>query len=44
VKTDWRKQTNACRAFAVKPARKRPLGRPRHKWEDNITMYFTVTV
>jgi hypothetical protein len=21
-----------------KPEGKRPLGRPRHKWEDNITM------
>ena len=21
-----------------KPKRKRPLGRPRHKWEDNIKM------
>ena len=21
-----------------KPTRKRPLGRPRHKWEDNIRM------
>jgi len=20
-----------------KPERKRPLGRPRHRWEDNIT-------
>jgi hypothetical protein len=22
-----------------KPERKRPLGRPRHRWEDNIKMY-----
>jgi hypothetical protein len=21
-----------------KPERKRPLGRPRHKWEDNVRM------
>jgi hypothetical protein len=21
-----------------KPERKKPLGRPRHRWEDNITM------
>jgi len=24
------------RVLAGKPERKRPLGRPRHKWEDNI--------
>jgi hypothetical protein len=23
-----------------KPEGKRPLGRPRDKWEDNITLYF----
>jgi len=23
-----------------KPEGKRPLGRPRHKWEDNIKMIF----
>ena len=22
------------------PAGKRPLGRPRNRWEDNIIMYF----
>jgi len=22
-----------------KPEGKRPLGRPRHRWEDNIEMY-----
>jgi hypothetical protein len=22
-----------------KPERKRPLGRPRHRWEDGIRMY-----
>jgi hypothetical protein len=27
---------NACRAFAEKPEGKRPLGRPRRKWEDHI--------
>ena len=25
-------------AFVVKPEGKRPLGRPRRRWEDNITM------
>jgi len=24
--------------LAGKPERKRPLGRPRHRWEDNIKM------
>jgi hypothetical protein len=26
------------RVLVGKPARKRPLGRPRHRWEDNIKM------
>jgi hypothetical protein len=29
---------SAFRIIAVKPEGKRPLGRPRHKWEDNIKM------
>jgi len=24
----------ACRVLAGKPEEKRPLGRPRHRWED----------
>jgi hypothetical protein len=28
----------AYRALVGKPERRRPLGRPRHKWEDNIKM------
>ena len=28
----------ACRVLVVKPERKRPLGRRRHRWEDNIKM------
>jgi hypothetical protein len=27
---------NACRILVGKPEGKRPLGRPRHRWEDNI--------
>jgi hypothetical protein len=27
---------NAYRVFVVKPEGKRPLGRPRRRWEDNI--------
>ena len=29
---------NAFTIFADKPTGKRPLGRPRHRWEDNIRM------
>jgi hypothetical protein len=28
----------AYRIFMAKPEEKRPLGRPRHRWEDNIEM------
>ena len=28
-----------CRVLVGKPERKRPLGRRRRRWEDNITMY-----
>jgi len=27
------------RVCVGKPEGKRPLGRPRHRWEDNIKMY-----
>jgi hypothetical protein len=29
---------NAYRILVGKPERKRPLGRPRHRWVDNIKM------
>jgi hypothetical protein len=29
---------NACRLFVGKPEGKRPLGRPRRRWMDNIRM------
>jgi hypothetical protein len=29
---------NAYRILVRKPEEKRPLGRPRHRWEDNIKM------
>ena len=29
---------NAYRVLVGKPESKRPLGRPRHRWEDNIEM------
>jgi hypothetical protein len=28
----------ACRVFVGRPEGKKPLGRPRHRWEDNIKM------
>jgi hypothetical protein len=35
--TKWEKR-NAYRIFVGKPEAKRPLGKPRHRWEDNIKM------
>jgi hypothetical protein len=29
---------NACRILVGNPEGKRPLGRPRHRWLDNIKM------
>jgi hypothetical protein len=29
---------NTCRILVGKPEGKRPLGRPRHRWVDNIKM------
>jgi len=31
---------NICRVLMGKPEGKRPLGRPRRRWEDNIKMDF----
>jgi hypothetical protein len=33
---------NAYRILVGKPERKRPLGRPRHRWVDNIKMYLKI--
>jgi hypothetical protein len=30
----------AYKVLVGKPERKRPLGRPRHRWDDNIKMDF----
>jgi hypothetical protein len=32
------KKSNACRILVGKPEGKRPLGRPRRRWVDNIKM------
>jgi hypothetical protein len=29
---------NACRILVGKPEEKKPLGKPRHRWVDNIKM------
>jgi hypothetical protein len=34
---NWEKM-NACRILVGKPEEKRPLGRPRCRWEGNIKM------
>jgi hypothetical protein len=31
---------NACKTMIRKLTGKRPLSRPRHRWENNIKMYF----
>jgi hypothetical protein len=33
-----RKSRGVYRVLVAKPEGKRPLGRPRHRWEDNIKM------
>jgi hypothetical protein len=33
-----RTKRNACGIFVGKPKEKRPLGRPRYRWVDNIKM------
>jgi hypothetical protein len=36
--TNREKKKNACRLLVEKPDEKRPLGRPRRRWVDNIRM------
>jgi hypothetical protein len=36
-----RAKRNAYRIFVEKPEGKEPLGRPRHRWVDNIKMDLT---
>jgi hypothetical protein len=35
-----RERRNAYRVMVGKPEQKRPLGRPRYRWEDNINKRF----
>jgi hypothetical protein len=37
------KKMNACRIWVGKPGGRRRLRRPRHRWEDNIRIYFEET-
>jgi hypothetical protein len=32
------RKRNTCRILVEKPEEKRPVGRPRRRWEDNIKM------
>ena len=34
----WGERRGVHRVVAGKPERKKPLGRPRHRWDDNIKM------
>jgi hypothetical protein len=34
----WGGKRNACRVLVGKPERNRKLGRPRHRWVDNIRL------
>jgi len=34
----WRERRGVYRVLVGKPDGKKPLRRPRHKWEDNIKM------
>jgi hypothetical protein len=34
----WQKRENCARVLVGKPEGKRPLGRPRQRWEDRIQM------
>jgi hypothetical protein len=34
------RQERCIYGFGVRPEGKSPFGRPRHRWEDNIKMYF----
>jgi hypothetical protein len=36
--TGMGEKRNAYRILVRKPERQRPLGRPRHRWKDNIKM------
>jgi hypothetical protein len=39
ITNECRKERNAYRILVGKPEGKRPLGRPRRRWVDNIKLY-----
>jgi hypothetical protein len=39
----WGERRGVYRVLVAKPEGKRPLGRTRRKWEDNIKMYLRET-
>jgi hypothetical protein len=39
----WQGERNSYKILVTKHERKRPLGRPMHRWEDNIKMGLKVT-
>jgi hypothetical protein len=41
--TNGEKKRNGCRILVGKPEENRPLGRPRHRWVDNIKIYLRET-
>jgi hypothetical protein len=38
--TKMEERKGAYRVFVGKPERRRPLGRPRHRWEENLKWIF----
>jgi hypothetical protein len=38
VRSTYWKRRGACKVLVGKPQGKKPLGRTRHRWIDNITM------
>jgi hypothetical protein len=38
ISTYTRERRGACRVLVGKPEGKRPLGRCRHRWENNVKM------
>jgi hypothetical protein len=38
IDTEIREERKVYKVLVVKPEGKRPLGRPRHRWEDGMRM------
>ena len=35
----WHVKTNSCQVLMGKPEGKRPLGRPRRRWQNNVKIH-----